>query len=161
MVTRRMADVFFADEQVERYVDGGRLCALAQHVLDAENINPSAELSIMAVDRQTMAGLNRRFMNRDAPTDVLAFPIEDDPRIRASQEEGEELPLLLGDVVICPDVAHENATAQSLGYEAELDLLLVHGVLHLLGYDHGRDAEADRMEARERELLAEFSGEET
>lgn len=152
-----MADVFFADEQSARPVDGGRLCALAEHVLCGESIHPRAELSIMAVDRETMAGLNRRFMGHDTPTDVLAFPIEDDPRGRAAQEEGEELPLLLGDVVLCPDVAFDNSSGETGDLEAELDLLLVHGVLHLLGYDHQRDSDAERMEKRERELLDEFA----
>ncbi|MCC7076025.1 MAG: rRNA maturation RNase YbeY [Acidimicrobiia bacterium] len=152
-----MADVFFADEQSVRPVDGTRLCALAEHVLTEESIHRSAELSIMTVDRETMAGLNRRFMGRDMPTDVLAFPIEDDARGRAAQEEGEELPLLLGDVVVCPDVAFENVSGDTADFETELDLLVVHGVLHLLGYDHVQDSDAERMESRERELLDEFA----
>ncbi len=157
------AEVFVANEQDDRPVDCGRLAALAEAVLADEGIASSAELSVLLVDEATIASLNERFLGHEGPTDVLSFPIEDAPApssgppvggpTRAGGDAGIA-PLLLGDVVICPQVAWRNAPAHAGTYEDELALLLVHGILHLLGRDHERDDEAEEMEARERALLA-------
>ncbi|MHB8505067.1 MAG: rRNA maturation RNase YbeY, partial [Acidimicrobiales bacterium] len=109
------------------------------------------------------------FLGKDGPTDVLAFPIDEEPAESGrSPDSGgsgpgftgelEEVPTLLGDVVICPAVAHRNAPEHAGTYEDELALLVVHGVLHLLGMDHLDDDEAEEMERRERELLARHHG---
>jgi len=82
---------------------------------------------------------------------VLSFPIEDDPHRPASSSDA---PVLLGDVVICPEVAYRNAPDHAGTYDAELALLVVHGILHLLGFDHESDEEATEMEGREAVLLA-------
>lgn len=159
-------DVHSADEQSERPVDLGRWSGLAQAVLTDRGIKGDAEVSLLYVDEATIAGLNERFLGREGPTDVLAFPIEDEPAPAGRfpdlggtgpGAEPEEAPLLLlGDVVICPTVAARNAAEHGVSEEDELALLVVHGLLHLLGMDHQEDAEAERMERLERQLLARF-----
>src|SRR2546423_8135279 len=113
--------VFVANEQVAHPVDTARWQLLAERVLDAEGIRGDAELSLLFVDELTITELNERFMGVEAPTDVLAFPLEDDAigagrwpdnsdtGPRAHRDEGAEPPLLLGDVVVCPQVAAANA----------------------------------------------------
>jgi len=160
--------VFAADEQSDHPVDTIRWVALAEQVLRAEGVRGSAELSVLFVDEAAMADLTKRFMGKDGATDVLAFPIDEEPvpggRSPDSggqgpnrlDEEPREVPSLLGDVVICPAVATRNATEHDATYEDELALLLVHGILHLMGMDHVDDEEAATMERRERELLDRF-----
>jgi probable rRNA maturation factor len=134
-------DVFAADEQALRPVDLDRWAALVRAVIEDRGLRGDVEVSLFFVDEDTIAGLNRQFLGKDGPTDVLSFPIE-------------EPLLLLGDVVICPTVAATNAVAHEVAEEDEVALLVVHGLLHLLGMDHEEEAEAERMEALERELLA-------
>src|SRR4030095_14524777 len=125
------------------------------------------ELSLLFVDEPTIAELNARFMDADGPTDVLAFPI-DDPVVagrwpdagtagpdRDDPEPGD-LPLLLGEVVVCPKVARRQAPEHAGSYDDEMALLVVHGVLHVLGHDHAEPDETAVMQARERALLDEF-----
>jgi len=160
-------EVFVADEQSERPVDCERWAELAEAALRAEKVRGEAELSVLFVDEATITALAGRFLDHEGPTDVLAFPIEDDPLPSGRSPDGggngpgweppepEGLPLLLGDVVICPEVAWRNTQEPNhLGsYEDELALLLVHGILHLLGMDHELAEEAEAMEARTRQLL--------
>jgi probable rRNA maturation factor len=148
--------VFVADEQTDHPVDAMRWMRLAEQVLVAEGVRGEAELSVLFVDEAVMTDLNKRFHGKDGPTDVLAFPIDEDPVEGYSPPEPEEMPVLLGDVVICPVVAARNAPEHAGTYDDEVALLLVHGILHLLGMDHLDDEEAEEMEARERELLAKF-----
>ncbi|HVM63574.1 MAG TPA: rRNA maturation RNase YbeY [Acidimicrobiales bacterium] len=162
-------EVFVADEQTAFPVDHLRWAALAENVLAAEGVRGDAELSVLFVDTLAMGELNRRFHAQDGPTDVLAFPIDDEPAAGGrnpdsggtgpgySPPEPSELPVLLGDVVICPDVAARNAAEHGVGYDDEVALLIVHGILHLMGMDHDLDEEAEAMEARERELLEKFN----
>ncbi len=163
-MTDRVA-VFAADEQSDEPVDTLRWVRLAEGVLEAEGIRADAELSMLFVDEQAMAELNLRFLGREGPTDVLAFPIDDDvyeggrlpdslgPAGPADEIEPSDLPMLLGDVVVCPAVARRNAPNHAGTYEDEMALLVVHGILHLLGMDHADDEEATVMERREQELL--------
>ncbi len=163
-----VVEVFVADEQNDQPVDRARWQRLAEHVLDAEGIRGDAELSLLFVDETTMAELNQRFMGADGPTDVLAFPLEDDvvgagrwpdngPTGPASNRaEVDEAPLLLGDVVVCPSVAATNAPNHAGTYDDELALLVVHGILHILGMDHADPEEAAAMQAKERALLDRF-----
>ncbi len=123
---------------------------------------------MLFVDEQAMSDLNKRFAGKDGPTDVLAFPIDEDPSEGGRSPdsggsgpgwvpvEPSELPTLLGDVVICPAIARRNAAAGDEPFADEIALLVVHGILHLLGMDHVDDAEARAMEQRERELLERF-----
>ncbi len=160
-------DVFAADEQAAIPVAVDRWSALARAVLDAEGVTADAELSLLFVDEDTIAVLNERFLEKPGPTDVLAFPIEDEiERGGRTPDRGGPGPatvesptddvLLLGDVVVCPTVAARNAADHGVSLEDELALLVVHGILHLLGMDHVEDEEAERMEQRERELLVRF-----
>jgi len=162
-------EVFVGDEQADEPVDGARWQRLAEQVLHHEGILGEAELSILFVDEGAMGELNQRFMGVEGPTDVLAFPLEDelvepgrypdsstsgpvDPRVRG---EAGDPPLLLGDVVICPAVAARNARSREApgSYDDELALLVVHGILHVLGHDHADPEEEAAMQAKERELL--------
>ncbi len=162
--------VFVADEQSDRPVDLGRFGDLAERVLSDRGVATDAELNVLFVDELTIASLNERFLQHHGPTDVLSFPIEDDlaapgpppsgplPDLTGPGREGlslmlDAIPLMLGDVVICPAVAWQNAPEHAGTYEDELALLLVHGILHLLGMDHEIEAEAEEMEALEQQLL--------
>lgn len=159
-------EVFVADEQAAHPVEVARWEALARNVLGAEGVSGNAELAVLFVDEAAMAELNERFMGHTGPTDVLSFPIDDDDMLVGRSPDGgtsgpdreppSDVPLLLGDVVICPAVAERNAPAHARTYDDELALLLVHGILHVLGMDHVDDDEAAAMQARERELLARF-----
>ena len=160
--------VFVADEQADEPVDAMRWVQLAENVLQSEGVRGEAELSMLFVDETVMSDLNKRFHGKDGPTDVLAFPIDEDPAEGGrspdsggtgpgySPAEPSDLPVMLGDVVVCPRVAARNAPDHAGTYDDEMALLIVHGILHLLGMDHLEDEEAEEMEARERDLLARF-----
>ncbi|MHB8680514.1 MAG: rRNA maturation RNase YbeY [Acidimicrobiales bacterium] len=163
------ADVFVADEQSSLAVDVARWASLARRVLEAEGVRDDIEVSLLFVDEPTIAELHERFLGKSGPTDVLAFPIDEEPAAggRSPDEGGtgpggpvaseeDEVPVILGDVVVCPTVAVRNASEHGVSVEDEVALLVVHGLLHLLGMDHVEDADAERMEQRERELLARF-----
>lgn len=164
------AEVYVADEQQAVALEPGRYAELARRVLDAEGVRSETEVAVLFVDEASIAELNARFLGRSGPTDVLAFPIDEEPPPggRSPDEGGSgpgvpagssaEVPMLLGDVVVCPAVAERGADEHGVSLEEELSLLVVHGLLHLLGMDHEDEAEAERMERRERELLARFSG---
>lgn len=157
-------DVYAADEQGDRPVDLDGWSALVRAVLVSRGVKGDAEVSLLFVDEATIASLNERFLGKAGPTDVLSFPLEDDPVPGGRSPDfggtgpGVDRPpeplALLGDVVICPAVAARNAVEHGVGYEDEMALLVVHGVLHLLGMDHEDDAEAERMERLEQKLLA-------
>lgn len=179
--------VFVADEQSQRPVDLNRWARLAEAVLDEEGVTGETELSVLFVDEQSMAELNRRFADNDTATDVLAFPLDDEPAESGRwpdtggpgpgwvPPDPSELPRLLGDVVICPEVAWRNSMGEGAAegpapgqagdrtpegpadldaaYQDELALLVVHGILHLQGMDHEDEEEATAMRQREQELL--------
>ncbi len=168
-------EVFVSDEQAAVPVDAPRWQRLAEQVLLHEGMSGDAELSLLFVDEAAMADLNKRFMGHDGPTDVLAFPLEDElaepgrypdsgtsgPADPRSRDSAGEPPLLLGDVVICPAVAARNAPEHGGplhdgGVEDEVALLVVHGILHVLGHDHAEPAQEAAMQAKERDLLARF-----
>jgi probable rRNA maturation factor len=151
-------EVFGADEQTSAPVDVDRWVTLAREVLVAEGVRGEAELSLLFVDEAAIAELNQRFMGAAGPTDVLAFPI-DDPVVSDPDRDDPEptdLPLLLGDVVVCPAVAERQAPTHAGTYDDELALLVVHGVLHVLGHDHAEPGETAVMQERERGLLERF-----
>jgi probable rRNA maturation factor len=144
-------------------VDEQSLVQVARHVLDRMGVSPLAELSLLLVDLDAMARLHVRWMNEPGPTDVLAFPM-DELDLRGSRgvahgsghgqdEHDEPTPQLLGDVVLCPEVAERQAREAGHSTEDELHLLCTHGVLHLLGYDHGDAEEHAEMFGLQGELL--------
>ena len=162
-------DVFVADEQNAHEIDVARWASLARHVLDAQGVRDDIEVSVLFVDETTIAELHQRFLAKAGPTDVLAFPIDEEAeRGGRSPDEGgtgpggglpsdeDEVPMILGDVVVCPSVAARNALDHGVGLDDEIAILVVHGLLHLLGMDHVGDDEAQDMEQRERDLLARF-----
>mgnify|MGYP000274161538 CR=1 FL=1 len=164
--------VFGVDEQDDVEVALERWVRLARAVLDdagpAGGVRPGAEMTLVFVDEAAMTDLNREHMGGDGPTDVLAFPIDDEgvepgrwPDNGSSGPdrrpvELDELPILIGDVVVCPTVAAGQAPEHGVSVDDELALLVVHGVLHVLGMDHAEDDERIAMQARERDLLARF-----
>jgi probable rRNA maturation factor len=159
--------VFGADEQDAVAVDVLRYLRLAQLVLTEERVPRDAEVSVVFVGEDTIADLNERFLDGDGPTDVLAFPIDDDAlpggrqpdqggRGPGSPADASVPPIVLGDVLVCPAVAGRQAEGLGRHLDDELALLVVHGVLHLLGYDHAEPDETMKMQAREVELLAKF-----
>lgn len=134
-----------------RDVDVRRLSTLARFVMDRMRVHALAELCIKAVDEQTIAELNEQWMDKQGSTDVLAFPM-DELRPGLVGEEPEEG--VLGDLVLCPVVAERQGETAGHGTVAELDLLTVHGILHLLGYDHAEPEEHREMFGLQDELLA-------
>ena len=161
-------EVFVSDEQSDVAIDAPRWQRLATEVLQAEGVRGQAEMALLFVAASAIQEMNRIHMGSDSPTDVLAFPIDlvDDSRatgpaartatpVRA-RVDVSELPLLVGDVVVCPQVAAGQAAQHAGNLDDELALLVTHGVLHVLGYDHDTVEHADRMRLRERELLEQL-----
>jgi probable rRNA maturation factor len=146
--------VAVADEQHDVEVETPRWARLARDVLVDAGLAARTEMTLLFVDESRMAELNGRFMGSEGPTDVLSFPIDGDA---SSASAGDEPPVLVGDVVVCPAVAARNARTHHLTIEDELALLVVHGTLHLLGLDHAEPAEGEAMRARERALLERFN----
>lgn len=128
---------------------------LCRFVMDRMRVHPLAELCVTAVDEDTIAELNAKWMEKDGPTDVLAFPM-DELRPGKVNEEPEEG--VLGDLVLCPAVAARQAETAGHSTGDEIDLLTVHGVLHLLGYDHAEPEEHAEMFGLQARLLAEWQG---
>lgn len=133
-------------------VDTDTILAVARHALTETGVSPLAELSILLVDAAYMADLNHRWMGGDGPTDVLAFPMEEGSVDRGPVDDTGE-PTLLGDIVLCPEVARRQAATAGHAMGDELELLTVHGALHLLGYDHAEPEEEREMFALQKRLL--------
>jgi probable rRNA maturation factor len=163
--------VFGADEQHEVEVDVPRWVRLARLVLAEERVNErygsDVEMSLLFVDETTIAELNVRFLGGDGPTDVLSFPLDEElpPAGRQPDQGGRgpgapsdagDPPTLLGDVIVCPTVAGRQAVEHGVPADDEIALLDVHGVLHLLDYDHAEPDETVVMRRREQELLTRF-----
>jgi probable rRNA maturation factor len=134
-------------------VDVERLSALSRFVLDRLRVHPLAELSVVAVDAETMAGHHKQWMDEEGPTDVMSFPMDE---LRPGTADEEPEPGLLGDVVLCPQVAATQAATAGHSTGHELDLLCTHGILHLLGYDHAEVEEQREMFALQADLLREW-----
>ncbi len=134
-------------------VDEAEFAALARYVLDEMHVHPQTDLSVLLVDTDVMSDLHVRWMDEPGPTDVLSFPMDE---LRPGTD-GEPTPAgLLGDVVLCPQVAAEQARAAGHSTIEELLLLETHGILHLLGYDHAEPEEEKEMFALQRRLLLTF-----
>jgi probable rRNA maturation factor len=129
------------------------LVSQAEFVLGRLRIHPQAELSLVLVDEDAMALLHERWMDEPGPTDVLSFPMDE---LRPPGEQGSADPGLLGDVVICPAVASKQAGVAGHSQRDELGVLLTHGILHLLGYDHAEPDEERLMFGLQGQLVAEW-----
>jgi len=158
-------DVFCSDEQNDIAVDVARWRTLALNALLAEGVRGACELSLYFIDEESIAELNSEHMGKVGPTDVLSFPL-DGVEIAEAQGPGalssgparphpdhDDVPTLLGDVLVCPSVANGQAATHAGNLDDELALLVVHGVLHVLGYDHEIEADALVMRDRERAIL--------
>ena len=145
-------NVFLADEQDEP-LPSDDLLKLAETVMAAEGLAASTEVTLLAVGDDQMAEYNERFMSRQGPTDVLAFPLEqlEPGQIPVPPVNGP--PVNLGDVIIAPAYIERQAVEREVSYDDELALMVTHGILHLLGYDHNDEKEAEAMERREAQLL--------
>ncbi len=135
-------------------VDETALQRLATFALDFLYVHPDAELAILLVDEGAMEQLHLQWMDEPGPTDVLSFPMDE---LRPGSEESLTPAGLLGDIVLCPQVAI--AQAETAGHSSldEMLLLTTHGVLHLLGFDHAEPDDEKEMFGIQREILAGFS----
>ena len=134
-------------------VDEAEFAALARYVLDAMHLHPQTELSILMVGTDVMTELHVQWMDEPGPTDVLSFPMDE---LRPGRE-GDVTPAgLLGDVVLCPEVAAQQAKVAGHSTIEEMLLLTTHGILHLLGYDHAEPEEEKEMFELQRQLLLTF-----
>jgi probable rRNA maturation factor len=136
-------------------VDELAISSAARHTLDALGINQLAELSILILDSDAMSTLHKQWMDLDGPTDVMAFPMDTlDDKPGSEPEPG---PSLLGDVILCPEVAAKQAEEAGHSTDAELFLLTTHGVLHLLGYDHAKPDDEREMFELQTQLVTEWA----
>jgi probable rRNA maturation factor len=146
--------------------DEDALRELAQYVIDQMETHPLADLSMLLVDEAHMTNLHEKWMEEPGPTDVLSFPMDElrphsmaGPNRSRGRDSEEPEPVLLGDVVLCPPVAVTQAKQHGHSTQAELELLTVHGVLHLLGYDHAEPEDEAEMFGLQNELLRDWRDE--
>jgi probable rRNA maturation factor len=144
-------------------VEEDALRELAQYVIGQMEVHPLADLSMLLVDEAHMTNLHEKWMEEPGPTDVLSFPMDElrphsiaGPNRTRGRDEDDSEPVLLGDVVLCPPVAVAQAKQHGHSTQAELELLTVHGVLHLLGYDHADPEEEAEMFGLQNELLRDW-----
>ena len=141
------------DANLDTLLSEDEVCAIAAHVLTAEGVERDVEISLSYVDEDEMHELNRRWRDIDHTTDVLSFECD--------SAFDEDIPvdevLELGDIILAPEVIVRQAPGFGNDPADECRLMLVHGLLHLLGYDHIEDDEAEEMEAREDALLRELA----
>ena len=138
-------------------VDEGRLQRLAAFVLESMYVHPDTELSLMLVDEATIERLHVQWMDEPGATDVLSFPMDE---LRPGRPDAKTSAGLLGDIVVCPQVADEQADAAGHSLEQEITVLVTHGMLHLLGFDHGTPDEEAEMFGLQRDLVLAFSARE-
>jgi probable rRNA maturation factor len=134
-------------------VTSRHLRSLALRLLRAENCPDSTEVSILLTNDETIRGLNREYREIDAPTDVLSFSQAEGEDFGSDEDENP-----LGDIVISIETARRQAEERGASLEEEVDMLLTHGILHLLGYDHAEPDDEKRMFARQDELLSVKKG---
>jgi probable rRNA maturation factor len=133
-------------------VDENGLVGLATFVLDELRIHPQAELSVLLVDEGTMAAYHEKYLGEPGATDVLSFPMDE---LRPPADDEEPPPGLLGDVVLCPTITSAQAAEHGRRPDEEAEYLLVHGILHLLGFDHSTTVErADMFGVKDHLLVA-------
>ena len=135
-------------------VDESALQRLAAFALDAMHVHADAELAILLVDEGAMEQLHVQWMDEPGPTDVLSFPMDE---LRPGTEDAETPPGLLGDIVLCPQVAQAQAETAGHSTLEELLLLTTHGILHLLGFDHAEPDEEKEMFGIQRDILIGYA----
>jgi len=137
----------------ELEVDLTRVQSLAEHVREALRLHPLVDVGVIFVDEAPMTDLHVRWMDEPGPTDVLSFPMDE---LRPGSEEMLSAEGVLGDVVICPQVARRQAEVAGHEDINEILMLLTHGMLHLVGFDHAEPEEEKEMFALQKELLDSF-----
>ena len=145
------------NNETEYDADEAGLARLGRFVLESLYVHPEAELSIILVDTDAMERLHIEWMDEPGPTDVLSFPMDE---LRPGTAAQPSPAGVLGDIVICPQVADEQAQKAGHSIGEEMLLLATHGLLHLLGYDHAEPEEEQEMFSLQRQLLAAFLGKE-
>ena len=131
------------------------LVSVARFVISKMDVNPGAELSMVLLDTPAMADLHMRWMDLPGPTDVMSFPM-DELVPGGRPDAAEPGPAILGDIVICPAFAKRQAKEARRSFDHELAMLTIHGVLHLLGYDHMEEEERLEMEEEQRRVMEEL-----
>lgn len=143
---------FIDEQQVIDEDTKNQIESLLTFAAKKENITEEAELSISFVDEEEIQAINRDYRDKDKVTDVISFSLEEDePEI-----EGIDMPRVLGDIIICLEVAKEQAESYNHSLSRELGFLALHGFLHLLGYDHMTEEDEKEMFSRQDEILNEF-----
>lgn len=135
-------------------IDETELAVFAASILERESLDHESSLSVIFLDGEAISALNVEHMGRRGPTDVLSFPIEDAAPNRPPMRAEGGPPLDLGDIFVCAEVVDAHASEHGVTFADELHLMVAHSVLHLLGWDHQTETEAEAMEAREAEHLA-------
>jgi len=135
-------------------IDEQGLARFAASILERESVDGDSRLSVTFIDSDAIAGLNVKHMSNQGPTDVLSFPIEDATPHHPPVRNLDGPPLELGDIFMCEQVIEAHAREYAVPFSTELHLMVAHGVLHILGWDHQTEAEAEAMETREAEHLA-------
>ncbi|MFZ2625216.1 MAG: rRNA maturation RNase YbeY [Propionibacterium sp.] len=136
-------------------VDTQALVRLARFALHELRIHPQADLSILLVDEAAMTAYHKRFMDLEGPTDVMSFPMDE---LRVPSDDEEPPRGLLGDIVICPAFTSAQAPGNGRNNQQEMEYLLVHGLLHLLGHDHAEPAEKAVMFGINDQIIADWRG---
>ena len=138
-------------------VDTTRVLNLARFALEALRIHPKSELAIVFVDEPAIEKLHIEWMDEPGPTDVLSFPMDE---LRPGVEGIASEPGLLGDIVVCPQVAAAQAVVAGHSTSNEICMLTTHGILHLLGFDHAEPDEEREMFGLQAQILADFYAQE-
>jgi probable rRNA maturation factor len=136
-------------------LDVQEFARLARFTMRRMRVHPEAELCLKLVDEGTMTEMNTRWMGMDGPTDVLSFPMDE---LRPGRDGEPEVEGILGDMLLCPQYAIAQAPQFSRTPDDEMHLLTIHGILHLLGYDHAEPDEEREMFGLQARLLAEWQG---
>lgn len=142
--------------ETDYQIDGVEFQELADYVLSAMHVSPEAEMSLIFVEPDVIAALHERWLDLEGPTDVMSFPLDE---LRPGSVDSPTEAGILGDIVICPEVAQAQAVNAGHSSTEEMLLLTVHGMLHLLGYDHAEKEEEKEMFALQRKLLLTFLAE--
>jgi probable rRNA maturation factor len=141
------------NNETEYAIDHSRVLRLAEFALDQLHIHPAAELAIQFIDEEPMSLLHEQWMDEPGPTDVLSFPMDE---LRPGSVENQTPAGLLGDIVVCPSYAEVQAGKAGHPLIEEVLLLITHGILHLLGYDHAEPDEEREMFGLQKEILDAF-----
>jgi probable rRNA maturation factor len=142
--------------ETDAEIDASRIVECGEYVLRSLHVSQEADLAVLFVDEAAMTELHVTWMDEPGPTDVLSFPMDE---LRPGTDAEPTPPGLLGDVVVCPSVAARQASEAGHPVENEIFLLVIHGILHLLGYDHAEPEDEAEMFSLQQGILADFLAE--